>query len=399
MPRYRFKTVDAHGRPISGELEAARIEEALQKLQADGLDPARNEIEKIADGPIEPGNGHRPLSTGEAAQLAGNLAELTEAQMPLGPGLRAMADEVRSRPLGNLFRRLARQADEGVPMETAMSNIGHQFPAHVRGLVLAGTRSSRLAEVLGEFAALQRERSDLTWRIGISMAYPLLLISALVGMFMFCGLLIVPPLVAVLEDFETEIPSMTMLLISMSTNGTRILVAILVILVPLLLLWLVMPRPHWVVRCLYQVPFLGSIWKWQGLVEFSRLMGLLLAQDVPMPEALRLTSDAVRSPDLQAACLKSATRIEAGGTFSDCIERYQAFPATLKPFVDFGNQSSRPAEGFEAAAEVYKRRIGVDATLWEIVIPPLMLVLIAGFVGFLVISMLLPMISLITTLT
>ena len=64
--------------------------------------------------------------------------------------------------LSSLFVELARQTDKGVPLETAMSNIGRQFPPHVRGLILASTQSGRLAEVLGEYAALQRERSNLS---------------------------------------------------------------------------------------------------------------------------------------------------------------------------------------------------------------------------------------------
>ena len=420
MPRYRYQTVDAHGRPISGELQAARIEEALQELRANGLQLTQHEIEEIAAAPSEPGGGDRPLSTAEAAQFAGNLAELTEAQLPLGPGLRAMADELRGdwysrlmghlalgfvlqdfrgRRLSNLFRKLSRQTDEGVPLETAVNDLGDRFPGHVRGLILAGTRSGRLAEVLGEFAALQRERSDLSWRIGMSMVYPLLLISALVAMVIFCGLLIVPPMATIMEDFETDMPPMTVFFIATSTSGARTLIVLVLLLVPLLLLWLVLPRPRWAVRWIYALPFLGAIWKWQALVEFSRLMGLLLDQDVPMPEALRLTSDGIRSPALQTACLKSAARIEAGDTLADCIDRHPAFPATLKPFLDFGSQSARPAEAFEAAAEVFKRRIGVNATLWEIIIPPLMLVLIGGFVGSMVVALFMPMIGMFSTLS
>ena len=399
MPKYRYQTFDTDGRPISGELEAARIEEALEELQANGLHPKRDEIEEMADAPIESGDGDRPLSTAEAAQFAGNLAELTQAQLPLGPGLRAMADELRSRPLSGLFRRLSRQTDEGVPLETAVSDIGHEFPGHIRGLILAGTRSGRLAEVLAEFSALERERSDLSWRIGMSMAYPLLMAAALLVMFIFCGLFIVPPMASVFESFETDLPAMTVFFIATSIGGTRVLIIMLAILAPLLLLWLVMHRQRWAVRCLYRAPFLGSIWRWQGLVEFSRLMGLLLDQDVPLPEALRLTSDGMRSPALQAACLESAVLIEAGNTFSDCVRRQQAFPPSLKPFVDFGSQSSRLSDGFEAAAEAFQRRISVDARLWEIVIPAMMLVFVGGFVGFMVISLFLPLISLITTLS
>lgn len=425
MPRYRYQTIDARGRPISGELEASQIEEALQVLQAGGLSVSREEIEVIGDAPIEPGdgncgNGQRPLSTGEAAQFASNLAELTEAQLPLGPGLRAMAAELRGdwssrvmsclargftveisrgRRLPGLFGKLSRQTDEGIPLETAMSEMGHLFPGHIRGLIVAGTRSGRLAEVLGEFTALERERSDLSWRIGISMAYPLLMISAMVVMFIFCGIFVVPQFSQIFTDFQTDLPAMTKFFIAASAAGTRMLLVTLAILLPLIFFWLFLPRPLWVVRWLYRVPFLGPVWKWQGLVEFSRLMGLLLDQDVPLPEALRLTSDGMRSPILKAACLESALRVEAGTSFSDCVKSQRAFPPSLKPFVDFGSQSSRLSDGFAAAAEAYQRRISVDAGLWEIVVPPMVLVLISGFVGFMVISLFMPLISLITTLS
>jgi len=423
MPRYRYQTVDAHGRPISGELQAAGIEEAVEELQAKGLHLTRQEIEEIADAPIEPNRGVRPLSTAEAAQFAGNLAELTEARLPLGPGLRAMADElrgdwysrlmgylalgvagvvvedVRGRRLSSLFSKLSRQTDEGVPLETAVNDLGDRFPAHVRGLILAGTRTGRLAEVLGEFAALQRERSDLSWRIGMSMIYPLLMVLALVGMFILCGMLIVPEFVEIFESFETDMPAMTQLFIATSLQGTRVLLVLLAILLPLAFFWFVLPRPRWAVRCLYRVPFLGPVWRWQGLVEFSRLMGLLLNQDVPLPEALRLTGDGMQSPSLKVACLESAVQVEAGNTLLDCVRKQRAFPPSLTPFVDFGSQSSRLSDGFEAAAEAFQQRINVDARLWEIVIPPLMLVLVGGFIGFMVISLFLPLISLITTLS
>ena len=423
MPRYRYQTVDAHGRPISGELEAARIEEAIEELGANGLHPQRHEIEEIAGAPIETSGGDRPLSTGEAAQFAGNLAELTRAQLPLGPGLRAMADElrgdwssrlkrylawgvagvvvedVRGRRLSSLFGKLSRLTDEGIPLETAISNMGDRFPGHVRGLILAGTRSGRLAEVLGEFAALQRERSDLSWRIAVSMAYPLLMVSALVVLFIFCGIFIVPQFVEIFTSFEVDLPAMTQLFIATSLRGTRVLLVVLAILLPLVFFWFVLPRPLWAERCLYRVPFLGSVWRWQGLVEFSRLMGLLLDQDVPLPEALRLTSDGMQSPILKVACLESAVQVEAGTTFLDCVKMQRAFPPSLTPFVDFGSQSSRLSDGFEAAAEAFQRRINVDAGLWEIVIPPIMLVLVGGFAGSMVISLFMPLISLITSLS
>ncbi len=421
MPRYRYQTVDAHSKPISGQVEAAGIEEARETLLADGIEVARDEIVEISDR-VE-GRGGEPLSAPEAAQFVGEVAELTRSQMPLGPGLRALADDLHGGwatrlmhylaggiagaiaedrggcRLSGLFHELSLRTDEGVALETAVGEMEGRFPRHVRGLILAGSRSGRLGEVLGEYAALQRERSDLSWRIVASLAYPLFLLASLLLLFMLCGFYIVTPMSGVFADFDADLPAMTVFFIATTTNGTNILTVLMAIMGPLFLAWLVLPRPRWATCWIYSVPFVGAVWKWQSLAEFSRLMGLLLSQDVPLPEALRLTGEGMRSPLLEAACLESAVRIEAGDAFIDCIAREKEFPPTLGPFVDMGNQLSRPSEGFEAAAEVFKRRISVDAALWEVVIPPMMLVLIGAFVAFMVISLLLPMLSLITSLS
>jgi type II secretory pathway component PulF len=225
------------------------------------------------------------------------------------------------------------------------------------------------------------------------------MIGGLIALFLFCSLAIVPEFAKIYRDFECDLPQATVACIWMSTTGARmamVLVSVLVLgLAPLLLL----RKTVWLERMFYELPVLGPMWRWQGLVEFANLMEILLAHQVPLPEALRLTADGVRGADLAAACRKSAARIEAGETLSHCVSELRAFPPTLKPFVDSAAESSRPAAAFEAAAEMFRRRISLDMTLWEVVVPPAILAAIGCSIGFMVIALFMPLISLIQNLT
>ena len=86
-------------------------------------------------------------------------------------------------------------------------------------------------------------------------------------------------------------------------------------------------------RVFYAVPLVGPVWRWAGLFNFSRLMALLLGQQVPLPSALRLTAAGLRESDLAAACREAAEEVEAGRSLSECLAEFWQFPPSLRPLV------------------------------------------------------------------
>jgi len=171
------------------------------------------------------------------------------------------------------------------------------------------------------------------------------------------------------------------------------------IVVPSIVVLLFIPKPPELQRACYRLPILGPLWKWQSLVDFSRLMHLLLDRQVPMVEAFRLTADGLRWSDLAEVSRACAVDIEKGVGLSESMAKHREFPASMRPVIESGVKAQQPAEAFGAAAEMYRRRAGVDATLWEAILPPMILVFVAVGLGFLIIAMFLPLIKLISALT
>jgi type II secretory pathway component PulF len=339
------------------------------------------------------------LSTEEAVELASRVAELTKAGLPLGDGLRAMADELPGRRLPRVLRALAEQLDAGVDLAAAIDAQGRRLPACLRGLVLAGIHSGRLAEVLEEYADIERGRLDLRRRLWLCLSYPLVLLAMLTGLSFLMSLYIVTEFKRIFMDFGTDLPPITQLVI----HGIGPLSWFLLILVIAFFLIPFMFRlgmaTRWTWPVLHRLPLLGPLLRWGQLVQFSRLMGLLLDQQVPLPDALRLAAAGLRDANLAHGCRGAADDVQSGRSLCDSLASRRQFPPSLIPVIEWGQNIPALPDAFRAAAEMFEGRVRSRGTILEVMLLPVMLLVISTFVGFVVIALFMPLISLITKLS
>jgi len=324
---------------------------------------------------------------------------LAKAGLPLSGGFRALAEELSPGRLSGVLRRMAGRLDSGAALDEAIEAEGPRFPAHLRGLVIAAVRSGHLAEVLEEFVDLNRIRSQLRRRLWAALAYPMVLMSMAAALFTFLQLVIAGQFIEVFEDFDAELPAMTRLFLESSGSGMWIIECAVSLLMALVLLSLATPVVPWAARMMYLVPLVGPLWRFSRLAEFSRLMGLLLDERVPLGEALRLTAAALREADLAAACRRVAEEVEQGRPLAESLASRRQFPPTLIPLVEWGQRGSALPDAFRASAEMFEGRVQTQGSLLEVVVAPIAFILILMFVMAFVIAMFLPMISLIQTLT
>jgi type II secretory pathway component PulF len=340
------------------------------------------------------------LTSEETAELTNQVAELAKAGLPLAPGLRALADELPSRRVAAVLHELADQLERGIPLAAALEAQGSRFPSHLRGLLLAGVRSGRLAETFEEFVEIQRNRIEQRHRIWTILAYPLVLLAMVLGLFVFSSVFLIPGLAKILSDFDAELPALSVFLLNLMSPlvvGANLAIVGILIVAAMLLVSL-RTRAAWAQDLCYRVPVIGPLWRWGRLAEFSRLMGLLLDQEVPLPKALRLTAQGLGDPYLAQGCQRLAHLVESGGSPAESLPQVRQFPASLRPVVQWGQQVLALPAAFRAAAEMYNGRAYVQATFLEMITLPLVLVIVLASVLFLAIGLFLPLISLIQKL-
>jgi len=340
------------------------------------------------------------LSADEATELAGQVASLAKSGLPLESGLRALADEIRRGRLAGVLRRMAGRLEAGTPLEEVIRRQGQRFPAHVRGLLLAGIRSGQLPEVLEEFVDLHRSHRELRRRIWLTLAYPIVLLSILSGLFVFFDLFIVDQFAQIFRDFECPLPIMTEMVLSVSKMGSWVLAggtALSVLAVALLTT--TTPAAPVSPQLLYKIPLIGPLWRWSRLLQFARLMNLLLGQGTPLPDALRLTATGVQDAYLGAGCLRVAHDVEAGRALSESMASLRQFPPTMIPLIDWGQHTSALPDAFDAAAEIFEGNVRAQAALMETSLAPIVFLIVTVLLSFFITAMFLPLIALIEMLT
>ncbi|NQU24749.1 MAG: type II secretion system F family protein [Candidatus Nealsonbacteria bacterium] len=350
---------------------------------------------------VHPPENSRPgkLTTEQAVELAARVAELSQAGLPLPAGLRALGDELPGRRQRRSLHELADRMQAGQTLDGAVEALGDRFPAYVRGLIVAGVRSGRLAEVFEEFVELQRDHRELVRRVWTRLAYPIVLLTMLGGMLLFLKYYLIDEFVKIFEEFDAELPIVTQVFIGSSGAGLWLLqIGAALLSGTLVLAWL-MPSAAWAPRVVYAVPLIGPLWRWSRLKQFSAMLAVLLRQEVPLPEALRLTADGVGEAHLALGCRRAAEQVEAGMPFSEALASHLAFPPSIIPLVEWGGQASAMDDALGAAAEMFAGRVQSQEGLMKTVVLPLTFLVVIGFVSFLAVAMMAPMVSLVRSLS
>lgn len=337
--------------------------------------------------------------------VVGHVAQVAAAGAPLSAGLLAYSREVPSWRQRGALRRISERLSHGESLEQALNDAGAATPAYLRGLVAAAQRCGRLAETLNRHLYALRRSRDVRWRFYLNLFYPALLICltwvVLLGLLGWGA----PVMKTIFEDFGVPLANVTLWTIRASD---ALLVAL-----PYWKWWLLlgaviagaMYSVRWLpgrevrTRLWQRIPLIGSTSQCVALSEFCSLLGLLVDCRVPLPEALRLTTTALRDPSLAQGGRFLADQVERGIAADDEILRMPHFPNSLSPVFRWSDRPTAFADGLRAAAEQYSMQGRVQSGVLSAVIQPFILAAVILFTGGFFVSLFLPLITLMQALT
>ncbi|HBO44111.1 MAG TPA: hypothetical protein DD670_09305 [Planctomycetaceae bacterium] len=420
MPTYRYTCdVDASlGEPADGTIEAADRADALRQLSARGLDPHRIALSDVAPDATAVGEapgqspsnetlvelpdmiaGHEHTLNGpEAESVVVGLSDLVASGLPLPEGLYALADELGLGRSADALRHLARQIEAGHSPADALQSAGGGLPEHLQGLIEAGMASGQLGGVLEEYVDLQREQSELRRRMWLAVTYPLVLLGFAFALLIGFGIFICPPFRDIFDDFGTNLPPMTEAVFWVFGSGLWWFLAAVALVAGLFLFALLGPAPLWMRLCVYRVPVFGPFWRYSRLTPFARLMAMFVEQNTPLPDALRWTAAGLSDRHLIAGCHEAAEYVEAGESLADALAASNAFPESLFPLLNWGGRFGSLSAAFRFIAESVRNRTHLQTDLARLVVLPAA-TLVIGVAAVIMISLFLPLMNLIETLS
>ena len=343
----------------------------------------------------------------EVALLFEQLAALTASGLPLPSGLRAASEELASSRMRSIFRKLADQLEEGVNLHSALASRDHGLPEPIRGLVLAGAQSGRLAEVLGEFVRRSNTAHELRVKFWTMLAYPILALVLIVALVGFICTLSVRTFDTLSSGFgglvqppkRTQSEVLLIMARFINEHGLEILITAMttVVLLILTVRWGLAPAKRR--RLICHLPVLGPQLRFTAVTEFCHLLAMLLDSRMPLPMALDLAGKSVRDADLAESCTRMSQAVSRGQPLSIAIILWKGIPAGL-------GQLFRGAEGHQnlpdllrVAGDIFEARSRSQGDFAIGIISAFLMLMILWWVGFAVAALYLPMITIIQVLS
>lgn len=391
---FHYVAVAADGQRRTGHIDAQTKAEALARIAEMGHQPVQlRAVEREAED-AAPSPRRRRITSGDITAFTRQLADLTLAGLTIDRGLTVLAEQAENVGLRAMIESIQAEVRSGIALSRALERHPRYFPPMVVNMLRAGELSGQLGEVLERLAQFAEREQTRRAQIVSAMVYPAVLLFVAAGTLAFLLAFVVPRLSGVFEDLGAELPLPTRLLLAITGALTSGWWAILG---GGLALWLAFQAyrrtesgAFQVDRLMLKMAVLGKVWRKVVIARFARALGTLVAGGVPILEALRVAGQATANRSLQRAAQELEGRVKGGETISAAMRATGQFPPVLIHMTAVGEETGdlprvllRVAETLDGEAEIAMKRL---TTLIE----PMIVIFMGGFVGFVVLSILLP---------
>jgi type IV pilus assembly protein PilC len=337
------------------------------------------------------GRGQLVLSTRQ-------LATLVKAGMPLLRALRTVSDQLDPGPLREVFAAVAKDVESGTKFSEALSFHPRWFPTFYVNMVRAGEIGGLLDEILKRLAELLEKQARLRDRVRSALMYPAFVMVAAVAILVILMVFVVPTFLGMFTELGSALPLPTRILIT-STNVIRnwwwIVLLALAGLGFLLRLFFQTPGGRRLLdRASLAAPGFGSLVERLLISRFTRTFGTLISSGVPILTALETVRATVTNSVIDDALQEVEHSLKIGESLARPMELSGVFPPLVTRMVALGEETGQLDQMLMQVADSYDEEVEVQLAGLTQLLEPMLIVFVGGIVGFIVIAMFLPLMSL-----
>jgi general secretion pathway protein F len=324
------------------------------------------------------------------------LADLLRAGVPLLKSLRLLGRGKSNPALAAVLAEVAEQIAQGERFADALARYPQVFPSSQVAMVRAGERGGFIEQVLGRLGTYLERQAEVRARIIGSLIYPAILI-------VFGSLVIVGTMVFLVPRFRDfykriEIPLPTKVLLAASDLLTTwwpvLLIAIAV--APFAFAWM-MRKPHVkrrVAEGMLRIPTVGPLIKGVATARFTRTLGTLLENGIPVIQSMQIARDAAGHPTLVDSVDRAIDAVRAGDSLAPPLAASGFLEEDVVEMISVGESANNLAQVLLTIADTLETRADLLLAVFVQLLSPVMLLAIAGFIGFIFIALVVPMMKL-----
>ena len=345
------------------------------------------------------GGGGRRRKVRQSTFLVFNQQMLTllKAGLPVLGSLDLLIKRQKDSYFRSLLQNVRERVKGGELLSEAFS-AQNVFPKIYTTTLMAGEKSGSMDEVLNRFINLQRLGLTFKKKLVVSLVYPALLITMVSCMFVFLMIYVVPQFAKLYEDLHAQLPGITLFMLDVGTHAQRYApVAGVVIALGGFLLW------RWkasdrgaeqIDRAVLGMPVVGDIFLKYQVATFSRMLSTLLTGGMPLVPCLETAGASMSSRKILNGVRDAAVRVREGQTLARSLEEQKMFPELSVEMIEVGESTGALPAMLNSVAEFYEEDVQTALGAAMALIEPVILIIMAVFVGLVLISLYLPIFSL-----
>lgn len=322
---------------------------------------------------------------------------LIKAGLPILQSLDLLIKRQKNHYLQGLLQNVRDRVKGGELLSDAFAAQG-AFPKIYTTTLMAGEKSGNMEEVLSRYIAFQRMALTFKKKLAVSMVYPALLITVVFAMMIFLVTYVVPQFAKLYQDMDAQLPAITLIMLNVGTHAQRYapILAVLVI-VGLLSLW------QWkrtdrgaeaVDRGILKMPVLGDVWLKYQVANFSRMLSTLLAGGMPLVPSLETAGASMSSRRILRGITDASVHVREGQALAKSLEQQNMFPDLSVEMIEVGESTGALPAMLNSVAEFYEEDVQTALGAAMALIEPVILIIMAIFVGGILISLYLPIFTL-----
>jgi type IV pilus assembly protein PilC len=394
---FRYTALDNTGARKTGVLEAESKDAAVAKLDAEGrfvleIEEAKGQKNTTASA-LTMGSGRAP-SKQDLALFTRRLADLSGAGLPLDRVLQVVAEQSENKMLCTIAEQSLDDVRGGVPVSQALAKHPKHFNAVFTQTLRAGEASGQFPEVASRLADFQEKEVARRSQITSALVYPAILAFTAVFVVLFLLLFVVPKLSSVFKELGNDLPITTKMLLASTDFITKNWILVLGILIGTavgLKVWLATPGGAYLRdQFLLKAPLIGPVVTKATISRFARVLGTLVYGGVPILEALDIAGLSAGNLVFHKSAKIVGDEVRAGRAIAEAMRDTQAFPPVLTHMVAIGEETGDLPQMLNRVSNSLDFEVDTGMRRLVSLVEPVIVLSMGTFVGFVVLSVLLP---------
>lgn len=399
---YRCKELDLRGQVIENIYRGETQEEVAQLIRGKGHKPILVTLEEAKGQDLNQLALFQPrVKVKDLAIFCKQLHTMLAAGMPLITALDVLASQSENKTLSVTTKEIGIMVQKGDVLSTAMKKYPKVFPKLLTNMVESGELTGNLDQVLLKMSEHYTKENKINSKIKSAMMYPLILSLLATGVVIFLLVFIMPTFLEMFQSSDVPLPTPTKVLLGISDALKQFWYLFIAGIVGLILLFRFIASQTSGRRVLHglrlKLPVVGKATAKIATSRFTRTLSTLMASGIPIMQALEAAANVTDNQVVMDGIERLIEDIKKGSALSILLRRVGVFPPMMISMVGIGEESGALEEMLEKTADYYDEELETAIQKMISVLEPLMIVVMAVVIGFIVISMMLPMFDMMKT--